>query len=183
MNPNPCRPILCGFSIQELGDAGRPRLKTRVAAEFIFADNRVPPRAAGFESRGAIPVMGSWEHSFRRFTVGCKVADGAGAGGQVESNMVSVERIEEYCTVEQAAPIFIYIYLYSFISIYLSIYLYVYIYIHIYIYIYIYIHIYMYKRGSRGGRRRQGYRGTSLIRSSPPLGPFSSTKPWAPWWS
>ena len=75
MSLNTYREIPGGFRVSDLGDAGRPRLKTRVAAECISADNRVPPRDAGFESRGAIPVMGSWEHSFRQYTVGCEVAD------------------------------------------------------------------------------------------------------------
>ena len=36
---------------------------------------------------------------------------------------------------------------------------------------------------ARGGALLTRYRGASLIRNSPPLGPYSRTKPRALWWS
>ena len=56
----------------------------------------------------------------------------------------------------------------------------------IYMY-FIYMNIYIYMYGRVRPRPfipgRCPYRGTSLIRNSPPLGPYSRTKPRALWWS
>ena len=83
--------------------------------------------------------------------------------------------------------IYIYMYIYIYIYIYTYIYLYRYIYIYIYIYAYIYISTYMYvktrSKVSAAPPRRSSIRGSSLIRNTPLLGPYSRTIPRVIWWS
>ena len=70
------------------------------------------------------------------------------------------------------------IYLSFYLSFYLSIYLSIYLYIYTCIYIYIYIHIslpHTARRRSGGGNMQ--YKGTSLIRNTPPVGPYDTPMP------